>query len=157
MNCDEVELALLTEGERASDAARAPDAVSAHLQACARCRAFLAESGEVLALAALPGPDAAEQLAMSRLAAVTLKAWRRQEQQRAAGGSLLRLALAAGLGAVLASAAVLRLRPAVVVEVPVLQSEAVALEWPQADPMNLSDDEVFDEVSWPTLNEGEPQ
>lgn len=143
---------------------REPSAeLAAHLEACPECRS----AADVLALAALPRVSRAEQAQLDGLAGSTLAAWRRHEAPRGAQRrwwvEATRLALAAGLGALVASGAhalragsttstTMGSRP--------YDLEAVALEVPtltdlDGDEFNLSDDEVFFEVSWPQATEGE--
>lgn len=154
MTCEDFELEL---GEPAlSVAARA------HVAGCAACR----ESYEVVTLAALPPESAAERAALANLPAATLTAWRAKDRRRDLVGRVVGLAVAAGLGAVVATAVLLELRPAPqspgVQPVAATQpaAEPVLLEAPvvpdlSGDALNQVDDEVFFEVSWPSVTEGE--
>lgn len=151
MNCEAVVLELTGE-------APSPE-VSAHLTNCAACR----EAALVVGWACLPLVSTAELAALRELPQRALEQHRRQALVfRGGGRQVLRLALAAGLGAALASAVLLghpgaRLREPVVVEVP-LEVPALAQfeELDEFDEPNLLDDEVFFEVSWPEV-ESSPQ
>ncbi len=149
MSCDDLELALLDAGPTL------PPDLAAHLVACARCRAFHADAQRALALATLPPPGPREELALAGLASSTAHAFRAQERRRGLGWQVVRLAVAAGLGAVVAMSTLSRPERVITREVPVLVDDAVALDWPAADGPNLSDDDGLDEVSWPSLNEGD--
>jgi hypothetical protein len=146
MNCTEAVLELSQ-----SEPSESSESLRVHLAGCAECRA----SAQVLALAALPPPSGAEQAALERLAAGALVAWDAREERRtrwrARGRQALRLALAAGLGAMLASGALLALRPTGSGPgahlVPKGRDEPAQLA--VADEAYLQDDEVFFEVSWP--------
>lgn len=145
MNCDDVELEL-SGGEPSIEA-------RAHLVDCASCEA----TARVLGLAALPALTESERLMLNGLATSTHQAWR---AQRGRGEGLRRvgsLALAAGLGALLASAVLAKRTPTVGVEpqvktVTVMESEVPVLDFEEA---NFSDDEVFFEVGWPSPTEGD--
>jgi predicted anti-sigma-YlaC factor YlaD len=144
MNCDEVVLELGPE--------EPSPAVRAHLAGCASCR----EAAQVVGWAALPRVSQTERAALDglprRLLAATARAApapARATTWRMAGA----LALAACVGAFVASSVLVgtRTEPAperVVLEVPV---EAPVL--PEYDEANLFDDEGFFEVSWPDLNQ----
>jgi predicted anti-sigma-YlaC factor YlaD len=136
--------------------------VQAHLSTCEACRSFQSDAALVLGLAALPEPtDAERAAALQGLEGQVAKALEQQSHGRFQG--LGRLALAAALGGVLAASGVLTFGPKRVqvvererrVEVPVVAEFPAAVEWPTADSSNLSDDAVFDEVSWPSLTEGD--
>lgn len=153
MTCDEVQLELTT-AQRPLSAE-----VEAHLGGCEACRAFEAEAVEVLGLAALPELSASERAKLAALPVTLHGAWRARERRRSGLRDFVRLALAAGIGALVASA-VWSARPAktVLVErhVPaaaVASASASGAEW--IDDPNLSDDGVFGEVSWPSETEGE--
>lgn len=53
-----------------------------HLETCAGCREAFAASVEVLSLAALPPPTAAEQAAQAEVPRSALAAWRREAQRQ---------------------------------------------------------------------------
>ncbi len=145
--CEAYELALL-------DEPRAPD-VEAHLAGCASCQAFARDLGLVVSRASLPEPTAGERAALDGLTESTWVEWRRTAR---AQRSWLGYAAAAGFGALLASAGFWTARPVRevvverVVERPVAVSSAPELD---AEEPNLSADEVFFEVTWPDLPEGE--
>lgn len=141
MNCEDVELEL--SGTEPSVAARA------HLEGCVSCQA----TSKLLGLAALPPLTQTERLVLNGLSASTQQAWR---SRRTRGGGLRRgasLLVAAGLGALLASVLI---KP--VVSEPIVRTVMVtAPEIPVLDleEANLSDDEVFFEVGWPSPTEGD--
>ncbi len=143
MICDDVELEL--SGPEPSEGARA------HAQTCARC----AQTVEALGLARLPMLSAHEGALLAGLPAETFAAWRagaRPPHPVLRAASLL---LAAGLGAVVASSALLvtRSEPAPRVEwVHVAAPEVPTFD---VEGANLSDDEVFFEVGWPSPTEGD--
>lgn len=145
MNCEQVELALL-EPERSPE-------VQAHLSTCEACQAFQRDLGLVTAAAALPEPSAAERSALDGLSEATWAEWRKGQRTRQ---SWLGYAAAAGFGALVAAAGFWSARPVRevvverVVERPALQVASADLEQP-----NLSPDDVFFEVTWPELPEGE--
>lgn len=158
MTCEDFELEL-------GEAALSADA-QAHLAQCAACR----ETVEVVALAALPEPTAAERAALLGLEGTARAAWQRETRRRDVVTRLVGLAVAAGVGALVATGVMWRLRPEVaappapkVVE-PVVaaprEAEPVWLEAPvvpdlSGDALNQTDDEVSFEVSWPQVTEGE--
>lgn len=143
MNCEDVELEL--SGSEPSVEAHA------HLENCASCR----EAARVLGLAAMPALSDTERLLLNGLAATTVE---RARSQRRRGGSLRRvgsLALAAGLGALLASALVGRTIKVAEPEVRTVMMTAPEMPVLEFDEANLSDDEVFFEVGWPSPTEGD--
>ncbi|GMU60495.1 MAG: hypothetical protein AMXMBFR34_22580 [Myxococcaceae bacterium] len=130
----------------------------AHLEGCASCR----ETCEVVALAALPEVAAAERAALVGLSTSALSAWRAQDRRRDVLSRVASLALAAGLGAVLATGVMWKARPAAVAEVPALVQPVAApvLLEPVVpdfsdDAFDSGDDEVSWEVSWPLVTEGD--
>jgi hypothetical protein len=132
----------------------------AHLETCPGCR----ETYEVVTLAALPEVTAAERSAVAGVAASTHAAWLAQDRRRARLSWVVGLAVAAGLGAVVATGVMWRLRPAAPEVQPVAavarNVEPVLLEDPvvpefSADALNVSDDDVFFDVSWPSATEGD--
>ena len=156
MRCDDVLLEL--------QSPTMSEAVRAHLERCADCQL----AAKALVLAALPPVSPAERMGLEGLANATQTRWLLLEHHRIerAGrfGQLTRLALAAGVGALLAtgvhawqkplavtapSARALAIQP-VALEAPVLSEFELELDEP-----NLSDDEVFFEVSWPQPTEGD--
>jgi hypothetical protein len=147
MTCDDVELEL-------SGGSSSPD-VRAHLETCASCQT----TARVLGLATLPPLTDTERLVLSGLAASTQREWRaHQRPRRSFAARLASLALAAGVGALLASTIALRSRPEPTVETrTVLMAPAEVPEFSDlggAD-FNLSDDDVFFEVGWPSPTEGD--
>lgn len=156
MTCEDFELEL---GEAELSAA-----ARAHLDACAACR----EAYEVVALASLPEVTAAERAALAGLEAAAQAAWQARAGRRDFVSRVVGLALAAGVGALVATGVLWRLdaaRPppdAPVVkpvaaprpEMPVLLEAPVVPDF-SGDALNQGDDEVFFEVSWPQVTEGE--
>ncbi len=143
MNCEAVELEL-SETEPSVEA-------RAHVEGCLSCQ----ETSKLLGLAALPPLTQTERLMLNGLASTTQQAWRSRPTRTGGfrrGASLL---MAAGLGALLASAL---LKPATVISEPIVRTVMVtAPEIPVLDfeEANLSDDEVFFEVGWPSPTEGD--
>lgn len=153
--CEEVLEAVSAEGT-------VPEALAPHVLGCEACR----EAIELLKLAALPPPRADELAALAASSGELLKRWQQQQPlpavvplapRRAARSALVRqvgqFALAAGLGAVIASAVLLK-KPVQVTDQPITV-QPVVLEVPALpdqtfDDPNLPDDEVFFDVSWPT-------
>jgi hypothetical protein len=146
MNCDDVELEL-SGGEPSVEA-------RAHLGDCASCQT----TARVLGLAALPSLSEAERLTLNGLQTSTQQAWRTQRSRGEGVRRVGSLALAAGLGALLASALITRTAPASKTEpqqvtpVTMMAAEVPVLDFEEA---NLSDDEVFFEVGWPSPTEGD--
>lgn len=158
MTCEDVELEL--SGPEPSAEAQA------HAASCARCQATL----EALALAKLPALTAAEQALLEGLPATVDAAARAQDRAGSPARQAASLLLAAGVGALVASATLLSTRaPAeprvelVHITAPELSTFAIddvsdleeADEDSSADEANLSDDEVFFEVGWPSPTEGD--
>jgi predicted anti-sigma-YlaC factor YlaD len=147
MTCDEAVLELKAE-------APSPE-VQAHLDGCGACR----DAALVLGLAALPPVSAVERAALNDLPRRVVAAARVDGRARFSSvRQLASLALAAGLGAIVASGVLLGTRvpvqaERVVVEVPL---EVPALPGDFDEP-NLSDDEVFFDVSWPDVSQGTQQ
>ena len=147
MNCEEVELEL-SAGEPSVE-------VRAHVTDCAACQA----TARVLGLAALPPLSQTERLVLNGLAATTQQAWKGQRQRGQGMQRWATLALAAGLGGLLTSA-VLHQPTSGPVAVAEQQVRNVLVSYPELpvleyDEANLSDDEVFFEVSWPSPTEGD--
>ena len=145
MNCEDVELEL---SDEPSIEARA------HLADCASCQA----TARVLGLAALPPLSETERMMLNGLATATQQVWKKQHQQRGALRQWTSLALAAGIGALIASAVLVRNTPAPVKVEPLVRT--VVMTAPEVpvldfDEANLSDDEVFFDVSWPSPTEGD--
>ncbi len=144
MTCDDVELALL-EGPPSRE-------TQAHLTGCQRCQTFAAELALVVDAARLPEPDADERAALASLPETTWSAWRLA--RRPSARAWVVYAAAASFGAMVASAGFWVNRPVreVIVEKPV--DRPVLASDAEIDP-NLSGDDVFFEVTWPDLPEGE--
>lgn len=154
--CEDVLEAVTTDGT-------VPEALAPHLLSCEACR----EAVELLKLAALPAVPPEELTALAASSGELLKRWQQQQPppavvplapRRAARTPLFRqlaqFALAAGLGAVIASAVLLKKQGAQVNDQPITV-QPVVLEVPALpdqtfDDPNLPDDEVFFDVSWPT-------
>jgi hypothetical protein len=137
------------------------EAQRTHLEGCEDCLS----ARSTLELAALPAVSAAELEALAASSGALLSAWKAQQPPPPVSSlaarraplwrQLTQLALAAGLGAVVASAVFLR-HPAgsqgaerPVGLTPVVLDEP-ALPELASDEANLSDDEVFFDVSWPS-------
>lgn len=159
MTCDDVELEL--SGLEPSGEARI------HAEGCARC----GEALEVLGLARLPELSAAERDLLAVLPAATEAVARAQARAGSPGRQVASLLLAAGLGAVVASATLLSTRaPAEPRErlVHLAAPELTGFAFDDVSALddddtansseeepNLSDDEVFFEVGWPSPTEGD--
>jgi hypothetical protein len=138
MNCDEVELALPEGGEN--------EAVRSHLAQCAGCR----ETAAVLGLAMQTGLSAVEKAKLSSLSVSAQTEWARLARRRDAARKFVGLAVAASLGAVIASGLMWKLKPIQ----PLPQSEPQVLMLMDDSAPLLADEELtFEEVSWPSLNE----
>ena len=151
MNCDEVELEL--SGREPQEMTSVE--VRAHVADCASCQA----TARLLGLAALPPLSQTERLVLNGLATTTQQTWKAQRQRGQGLRRWASLALAAGLGGLLASAVLHKPEPEPVAAlqpqvrtVLVSYPEIPVLEFEEA---NLSDDEVFFEVGWPSPTEGD--
>ncbi|MBL8919827.1 MAG: hypothetical protein JNJ54_13245 [Myxococcaceae bacterium] len=144
--CEEYELALLG-GQRTAD-------VNDHLAGCPACQAFERDLGLVVARSSLPAPTDAERAALEGLVESTWSEWQRSARPRR---SWVGYAAAAGSGALLATAGFWTTRPVreVVVERVVERPVVVASAAGAENEPNLTADEVFFEVMWPDLPEGE--
>lgn len=143
MNCEDVELEL-SGGEPSVEA-------RAHVEDCASCQA----TARLLGLAALPPITQAERLLLNGLAPSTQQAWRAQHARGDGLRRVVTLALAAGVGALLASAVLGRAQPVTTTEVRTVMVTAPEIPVLEFDEANLSDDEVFFEVGWPSPTEGD--
>ncbi|MFT3710829.1 MAG: hypothetical protein QM817_24660 [Archangium sp.] len=149
LECEDVEVEL-SGGGPVSDAARA------HLETCESCRG----TAKLLGLATLPPLSDAERMLLSGLAATTQRAWRDQQARPSSVRRFGSLALAAGLGALLASGLVMKLMP---VPEPRIETRTELVATPvlpelageEIEDFNLSDDDVFFEVGWPSPTEGD--
>jgi len=144
MTCDEWQTLALT-----GDAAAAE-----HLESCPGCRDEYAKAQAALALAAMPALSKEETAQLHSLAGSTWSGWRHAESRRSRWRQVAGLAVAAAVGGLIASAALLRQAPhspaplrAVAAEVASTGEEALPLDARLA----VSDDE-FDpsayEVPW---------
>lgn len=140
MTCDELQL---TFPEGAADMV-----AQAHLETCADCR----ESLEAVTLAAQPVPSAAERAKLVGLPAAVQTAWVTAQRKQSARRSVASLALAASVGALVATGVMWKLRaPEPAASVPV--AEPTVVVWMEdATPLAADDASNF-EVSWPSLNE----
>ncbi len=142
---------------------------TAHLGTCRTCRAHAEEVKEIAGLAALPDLSGEEQLALARVSAGTRQALRQAARRRGVTRRVLSFAIAAGLGAVLASGVAWKLtsppRPLALSLSNGPSTPAVAMDglptwelsaFAEAEVIG-SDEENFYEVSWPSLSEGEVQ
>jgi hypothetical protein len=149
MTCDDVELAIVTEETQSV-------AVREHLGGCAKCRAFEASSALLLADAALPVPSAEEKQGLAVLAPKLLQGWKRVERRRSFARRVVGLALAACMGAAVASAALLprlnahALGPVTPSDIP----DVSFLNPSELDQQSDSDELDTFEVSWPSPEEG---
>ena len=136
MNCDEVELSL---PEGADD-----PQLRAHLAGCAGCR----ETAAVLGLASQAPLSAAEKARLVSLPLSVQAQWSRVQRRRDGARKFIGLAVAASLGAVVASGVMWKLnRPALVLDEPVISAALEDVGSPVAE------EELSFEVSWPSLNE----
>lgn len=138
MTCEDVELSLLEDGPRSPE-------LLGHLEGCASCRAFQADTQALL----VPEPvSAAERGLLSGLSArVQAQASARASRSRGLK-QLASLALAAGLGAVIAASVLARGTPAQ----PAAPAPPAAV---QVASVTAEDFPEY-EVAWPSLtNEGD--
>ena len=144
MTCDELEL-LLPEGA-------GEPAAQAHLAECPSCR----ESAAVLAAAAQPGLSPSEKAKLVGLSSAVQGQWIRLQQRRGRVERVLGLAVAAAVGAVIASGVMLKLNPAPAAPPPVVvmprAEPEVLVVLEDASPLAADDESNF-EVSWPSLND----
>ena len=140
MNCDEVELVL---PEGAGD-----PAVQAHLSECAACR----EAAAVLSLSAQPPLSAGEKAKLSSLPVAVQNEWARMARRRDAARKFVGLAVAASLGAVIASGLMWKLKP---VSQPRAQPQVLLVMDDESSSSSsaLEEESSFEEVSWPSLND----
>jgi len=135
MTCEECQ-ALATTGDTAA---------AEHLAGCAACREEEAKTKAALALAAMPALSGEEAAQLGPLAASTWSAWRRAERRKSLWRSVAGLAVAAAVGGLIASAALLRASP----HSSAPQRAVVAAA---DDPALLASDDEFDtsayEVPW---------
>ena len=140
MTCDELEL-LLPEG------ADEPGA-QAHLAECASCQ----ETAAVLAAAAQPALSSSDKAKLVGLSSAVQSQWTRQQQRRSKAQSFLGLAIAASLGAIIASSVVLKLNAAQPQAVQARLAPEVLVLLEDGSPLAADDESSF-EMWWPSLNE----
>lgn len=135
MTCDELELSL-PEGETT-------EAGQAHLAQCPGCR----ELTSVLALATQAPLSSAEKAKLVSLPLEVQAQWARLQRRRDGARKFIGLAVAASLGAVVASGLMWKLKA-----VPMAAPPEVQLAMDAAAPSTADEESSF-EVSWPSLNE----
>ena len=139
MTCEETELEL--SGDELSPTAKA------HLAGCLECQ----KTARVLGLATLPELSDTERLMVSSIPATVQRQSRIGKSARFGFVKQgLGYALAAGVGALVASGVILKMRP-----VPEIQPAPSKVEVVSLNDANLSDDEVFFDVGWPSPTEGD--
>ncbi len=151
MSCEAVQTLLL------EMPAQLPEDAQAHLKGCADCTALVKEMSLVHELTAMPrpAPGVRGRLAgMEQAVRVALNEKERRVSTWRRGASL---AVAAGLGALVAGLALSSAQPR---PGPVTVSATVENVWesPFTTDEGLgpsSDDELFDEVLWPSSDEGD--
>ncbi len=155
MTCEEIELAL---SERPP--ALTPE-VAEHLTTCASCR----QTAQLLSLARLPELSAVEVSGLAQLPGRSLGAWRAQETRRFSLRRFAGYAVAAAIGALVASGVTsFRLTGTTALEAqPPYAAATLALGETEFDfgtgddDLFTSDETEFFDVSWPALDEGEAQ
>ena len=135
MTCDELEVSL---PEGAAD-----EAVQGHLAQCESCR----EAAAVVALATQAALSPVERARLASLPLGVQSQWDRLQRRRAGARKFIGLAVAASLGAVIASGLMWNLKP-----VP-LGAQPEAQPGSNDAAASAAEDESSFEVSWPTLNE----
>jgi hypothetical protein len=146
MTCDEVELLLVT-GDPLSVEAKE------HLSTCEKCAVFQRDAGQVIADAALPPMSALEKSALQGLAPRVHHAWKQKERRGSVVRRFMGLAIAACMGAAVASAALVpKLAQQTSIAREAITSDGLP-EWQEAGlelPAASPDDELDFEVGWPT-------
>ncbi len=141
MTCDELEL-LFPDGAAGVSAQQ-------HLAGCDRCRA----SVEVLSMAAQPGLKASETALLVGMPSAALRGWLRLMHRRSLTQRFVGLAIAASLGAVIATGTMWKLNAAPPEQfAPARPSPEVLVLMEDSSPVGSEDDSSF-EVSWPSLND----
>lgn len=157
MTCDDAEV-MVTSGEGS-------DELRAHLMACEACSAFAAQARLALEWAALPTPAPATQARLDALPGAVQAEWTKLQRRRSVVQRVLGYAVAAGFGALVATAA---LGPTSGSSVASVAKVAAVAEVSQADeglswdiaPMDEEPDavataepieELSFEVPWPSL------
>ena len=147
--CDDFELMLL-EGPRTPE-------VEAHLAGCERCRAFARDAERVVELARLPEPTAAERAKLAGLAPAALADLRARSRRRGLLRQGLGRAVAAGLGALVATTALPRgSAPSGHVPAAASAGDVPLMDFPLLpdDVPVASADDVDLEMPWPNPDEG---
>lgn len=139
MTCDELQL---TFPEGAGDMV-----AQAHLETCGDCR----EALEVLTLAAQPSPSAVERAKLVGLASSVQTHWLRAQRRQSVARSVVGLAVAASLGAVVAAGMMWKLNPRPAAAA--VHADPGLVVWMEDSTPPAADDESNFEVSWPSLNE----
>ena len=140
MTCEELEL-LLPDVED-------PQA-QAHLAGCARCR----QSADALSMAAQPALSATEKARLAGLSSAVQGQWVRLQNRRSTAQRFLGLAIAASLGAVIASGVMWKFNGAQPQQVVQPRAEPEVLMLMEDSSPLAADDESSFEVSWPSLND----
>ncbi len=142
--CEDVELALVI-GEPLNDE------LNQHRSGCEQCTAFAAESAQLLADAALPPMTASEKAALATLAPRVQQQWKQKNTRTGLLRRFASLAIAAGLGAAIASAALV---PKLSRDVLPASSDGpeFSVSAPELAASDAADDELDFEVSWPTID-----
>lgn len=148
MTCEEAELELVT-----ADAVSAE--VKQHVATCESCKAFQTQSASIISAASLPAPTAEEKASLTGLAPRVLMTFKQAERRGSFVRRIAGLAMAAGLGAAVASAALL---PKLNNTAQVVVTTETTPEWslPSLSEVELASStdtvdelEAF-EVSWPS-------
>lgn len=149
MSCETVQALLL------EMPAELPDDTQAHLRGCADCAALAKEMSLIRGLTAMPKPSAAVRgrlSGMEQAVRLTLDEKERRASTWRRGASL---AVAAGLGALVTGLALSNTRPR---SVTVSAAGESGFEAPFSADDGVgpsTDEELFDEVLWPTSDEGD--
>jgi hypothetical protein len=150
MTCDEVELALVV-GEGLSPGAKE------HLVTCEKCSAFQRDAAQLISDATLPPMSASEKAAAASLAPRVHQAWKAKDNRRGGLRRFAGLAVAACMGAAVASAALVprmvrQTLPTQQTQQPTtISSEPPEWQVPGFElPSAGADDELDFEVAWPT-------
>ena len=139
MTCDELELRLPDES----------DDVQAHLAGCAACR----QSTAILWAVAQPPLGPSDKAKLAGLSSAVQSQWVVLQRRRTLAQRFVGLAIAASVGAVVASGLMWKLNGAQPVQAvqPRLEPEVLVLL--EDSTLLASDDDSNFEVSWPSLNE----
>lgn len=148
MRCEDAQREWLA-GDEADAAAKA------HVEGCAACQAFGESAQLVFNRAALPAVTATEKASLQPLAGDVMRAYERSQRRKSRFGRAAGLAIAASIGAAVASAALLpSVQRGAAHSAPLAEQQSTA-EWvmPEVAFTDSSlgpDDELDFEVSWPT-------